>query len=119
MPDSMLFSECLIAQFDRFWLYQIFRKCTYYTAHIIHSKMIERDLHTIAYVHPNDRKVLFGEKLGVQGAFEQNRKRVINYRISPNVSTLSNRSTPSFWDQENILCLELKHAKSTNYHLKQ
>ena len=24
---------------------------------------------------------------------------------------------PSYWDQENILCLELKFTKSTNFHL--
>ena len=42
-----------------------------------------------------------------------------NYLISPNISTLSKKSIPSFWDQENILCLGLKCAKSTNCHLKQ
>ena len=43
------------------------------------------------------------------------------YHISPNyyldISTLANTSTPSFWDQENILCLEMKFTKSTDFHL--
>ena len=43
----------------------------------------------------------------------------MTYGISPNISILSNISTPSFWDQENILSLEHKDVRSTNCHLKQ
>ena len=37
----------------------------------------------------------------------------------PQKSTFSNINTPSFWDQEIMLCLELKYTKSTNCHLEQ